>query len=782
MSTRLNTVLAAACAAMFAVPALATTFIVPSGATPTIQSAMELANQNGDEIAVGPGIYQEQIDFLGKSVHLYSTNGTAVTFIDGQGVSGSLVTFATSEDQNAIVEGFTIRSATSSAVLIEGAGPTIMNCRLIGNSAGDGAALYVSNGTPQITDCVFRENTASNKGGAIYCSQSDVSFLRVDVLENTCTGTAGGGIHLSGGTIGFQDCSISNNDLLPSGTEDIHGGGIYSNCNLSINNCEISGNRIHKSWQGEYLNGGFALRGGGLYAEGTAIITNSIVQSNSLYGHVNNAGNTGYGGEIASSLCFGGGIYTGCSNFQAFECEISSNTSDSEGNGATWAWQNYYRYTYAQPLSKGGGIFLNSGANTITACTIQGNSSSHQGGNYQTGETGGYGGGMYINSGISPTITESSFIGNSATHGGDGLWSKGSATPFIITVQFTANGNEGIRSDSSTPVISDCLFNAHGIGLKTSGGAPLIPTVSQSLFCENSTDISGGWYDKGDNTFTDDCGADCNENGIPDGWDLLLGFASDCNANGVPDECDVDDGTESDCNGNGTPDSCDITNGTSADCDANGIPDECDTDCNGNGAPDACDIADGTSTDCDGSGVPDECETLADCNANGSPDACDLLDGIELDCNTNGVPDSCDIADGTSADCDANGIPDECDTDCNGNGTPDACDIADGTSTDCDESGTPDECENIDDCNDNGVNDACDIANGDSTDNNGNGVPDECECPGDVNADGFVNVNDLLAIIAAWGQVGGIEDLNEDGQVGVDDLLIVIANWGPCPN
>lgn len=49
---------------------------------------------------------------------------------------------------------------------------------------------------------------------------------------------------------------------------------------------------------------------------------------------------------------------------------------------------------------------------------------------------------------------------------------------------------------------------------------------------------------------------------------------------------------------------------------------------------------------------------------------------------------------------------------------------------------------------------------------------------GDLNGDGVVAVDDLLVLLAAWGQCDGCaEDLNEDGTVDVDDLLILLANW-----
>ncbi|MCI0677016.1 MAG: dockerin type I domain-containing protein, partial [Phycisphaerales bacterium] len=54
---------------------------------------------------------------------------------------------------------------------------------------------------------------------------------------------------------------------------------------------------------------------------------------------------------------------------------------------------------------------------------------------------------------------------------------------------------------------------------------------------------------------------------------------------------------------------------------------------------------------------------------------------------------------------------------------------------------------------------------------------------GDVNGDGQVNIDDLLALISAWGEcpqppADCPADLNHDGMVNVHDLLTVINHWG----
>ena len=64
---------------------------------------------------------------------------------------------------------------------------------------------------------------------------------------------------------------------------------------------------------------------------------------------------------------------------------------------------------------------------------------------------------------------------------------------------------------------------------------------------------------------------------------------------------------------------------------------------------------------------------------------------------------------------------------------------------------------------------------------NGNGKSDPCELAhGDSNLDGTVDIDDFLAVLAAWGPCPDPcpADSNLDGIVDIDDFLIVLANWG----
>jgi len=86
-----------------------------------------------------------------------------------------------------------------------------------------------------------------------------------------------------------------------------------------------------------------------------------------------------------------------------------------------------------------------------------------------------------------------------------------------------------------------------------------------------------------------------------------------------------------------------------------------------------------------------------------------------------------------------------------------------------------------DDCDANGVADMLDILLGEADEDN-NGILDVCQtCMGDINGDNTLGVNDLLAVIDAWGTCSNCAaDIDGDGVVNVTDLLFIVGNWGPC--
>ncbi len=48
---------------------------------------------------------------------------------------------------------------------------------------------------------------------------------------------------------------------------------------------------------------------------------------------------------------------------------------------------------------------------------------------------------------------------------------------------------------------------------------------------------------------------------------------------------------------------------------------------------------------------------------------------------------------------------------------------------------------------------------------------------GDLDNDGVVGIDDLLALLAVFGDNDGEGDLDGDGITGVDDILVLLGNW-----
>jgi hypothetical protein len=119
-----------------------------SGDFPTIQAAIDGA-QTGDVILLGDGRFRGEgnraLTYRGKAITIRSLSRNAQNcIIDCESAAQGFV-FISGEGASSILREVTITNGSAGsggAMYVSGASPTIIGCRLIGNHAGAGGAVY----------------------------------------------------------------------------------------------------------------------------------------------------------------------------------------------------------------------------------------------------------------------------------------------------------------------------------------------------------------------------------------------------------------------------------------------------------------------------------------------------------------------------------------------------------------------------------------------------------------------------------------------------------------
>jgi len=141
---------------LLTIPCAAATIIVNydgTGDYSTIQEGVEAAS-DGDLVLVWPGVYTEEIDFLGKRITVQGKDGAAV--IDGGGDFG--VSFYRGEDYESVLENFIIRNSYM-GIFAAGSSPKISNVTVVDNRYGIGA---YAGAEPNVISSIFWNNIESD--------------------------------------------------------------------------------------------------------------------------------------------------------------------------------------------------------------------------------------------------------------------------------------------------------------------------------------------------------------------------------------------------------------------------------------------------------------------------------------------------------------------------------------------------------------------------------------------------------------------------------------------
>jgi len=275
---------------------------------PLIQMGIFLAFTN-EEIILSPGTYAENINFLGKTIILRSTNPDDESTVNNTIIDGgnfySTISLTGKEGEGSSIKGLTIQNGTKG---IDGKGSKIpvKQCKIINNN---GYGIYRCNGLIEnnyvynnsssgISSCngIIRNNTVSNNGSSGLSGCGGYSSLYDRLMENNIvSGNAGTGLAGCYGTIrnntvtnnyaksggaGLGSCygTIENN-IISNNITDGNGGACYQ-CGKIIQNNTIADNLAKKD-------------GGALYqCYGT--IQNNIITNNTAQGNGGAFSDCGY--------------------------------------------------------------------------------------------------------------------------------------------------------------------------------------------------------------------------------------------------------------------------------------------------------------------------------------------------------------------------------------------------------------------------------------------------------------------------------------------------------
>ena len=266
-----------------------------SSAKKSIKAGIEAAKSSNTEniVLVSAGTYQGEnnrgVSFGGFNIKLKSKHGAASTIIDLQN-QGIFLSVKNSENKDkSLLDGFTIKNGrgqySGGAIEIgNSSGLSIRNCIFENNKVfGSGGAIYAYNGTADISNCKFFNNSLTeseefyyeNSGGALYLGFGSYNISQCEFLNNSSY--YGGAIGTSESTLNISACIFRNNYAY-------YGGSIYSfyydtitlqnslfqnntsnyysfmNCNydssINIINCTIFAN-TSKNGSDLYIDGNF---------------------------------------------------------------------------------------------------------------------------------------------------------------------------------------------------------------------------------------------------------------------------------------------------------------------------------------------------------------------------------------------------------------------------------------------------------------------------------------------------------------------------------------------
>ncbi|MDG2423110.1 MAG: hypothetical protein P8M22_03940 [Phycisphaerales bacterium] len=538
------------------------------GDQPTIQGAINIAAA-GDIILVAPGNYPEQIDFIGKAVHIQSASGSDHTTIQAV-APGSIVTAANGETPASQLEGFTLEGGDGlkgGGIHINGGSPTIRNCvirdclatlgggayvesgdpsfhwcRFEGNIASSGAGLYV-NGNASIDDCDFDSNFASATGGAIQVDFGFIDGNKIRIENNE----AGNNIQDqgSGAAIYGLESTMELDDITCKDNLAWTAGGIWSyRCVIDVSNSLFERNMAEK-------NGGSAMAYYGSHQYENCTILDGQAENGAGLMHQYSLV-TMRDCEFKTNTAFvnGGGFY-GIDLGQQSRLDSSSLSGNSAESGAGMMVtgssefkMNFNVFTSNIASIDGGGLHAEWSSFNSNQCGFLGNTSGRHGAAMSLVDCDGQFRGWQAGQNVAD-------VDGGVVHA-----IRGSQYFFGSDFQSnTAKKGAGVACRACDVLVSGSSIRVNDASLSGGGFHIEVPgelMLGGSLVCGNQPDqIVGPFQEFGPNTIAPEC-SDCDGDvdadsfiGIDDllavinAWGACVGCAEDVDGDGVVDISDL---------------------------------------------------------------------------------------------------------------------------------------------------------------------------------------------------------------------------------------------------
>jgi predicted outer membrane repeat protein len=406
-----------------------------STAATNIQDAVDVST-NGDLVLVTNGVYQS----------------------GGETVTGSALT-----NRVAITNPIVVESVNGPTVT------TIEGYQVPGSVFGDSAVrcVYLADRARLVGFTLVNGATGSNQalkndlnGGGVWCQSTNSTVSNCVIVSNRCI-TAGAGAY--SGTL--LNCQVNYN--TNNGVGSVGGGGVAFSV---LQDSTIKGN---------YVNGGVDFGAGAF----SCALSNCIIAGNFGSGVQNctlaycTIANNTNSSDSPNSGNGGGAAQSTLNN-----CLICNNQA-TNGGGAYECTLNFCTVSNNQAAVFGGGVYDDAGGNAPGAS------------NYLTGNSARYGGGLYL--GRHDVLSNWTFVGNSATRDGGGLYSF-VGQPGLNDCKFSGNsagGNGGgVCGDApgslNSVAATNCTFN--GNSAAGAGGGVYIGLLQNCSVSGNKAGGSGG--------------------------------------------------------------------------------------------------------------------------------------------------------------------------------------------------------------------------------------------------------------------------------------------------